>query len=363
MVIRLVRTLVTTAALLAPFSTPAAIASEAPGAVYVITNATAGNAVVAFDRAADGSLVPVGSTSTGGLGSGASLNSQGAVVVSDDHRWLFVVNAGSNSVSSLRIGPGGLRLADTEPSGGLLPTSLTYRHGRLYVLNAGTPNNVTGFRVDGRGRLTPIEGSTLPLSGAQTSPGQVGLSDDGSTLVVTERATNVVDTFTVNDDGTLDGPFVNPSAGPTPYGFAVNRQGTLLVSEAGAGGGASTYRLDAGTLTPASSMLMTGQRAACWAVLTTNGRFGYVSNAGTGNISGFAIAADGTAMLLDPSGVTAVVGGNPTDMALASESRFLYVRIGGQNRIAVLAVRRDGTLGVLGASASIPPGAAGLAAF
>jgi 6-phosphogluconolactonase (cycloisomerase 2 family) len=58
-------------------------------------------------------------------------------------------------------------------------------------------------------------------------------------------------------------------------------------------------------------MVMTGQRAACWTVVTRNGRYGYVINAGTGNISGFSIAKDGAVSLLNTDGVTAVTGGNP----------------------------------------------------
>ena len=70
-----------------------------------------------------------------------------------------------------------------------------------------------------------------------------------------------------------------------PFGFAVDKRNTLFVSEAGAGGGPSSYRIGAdAALDPASSMVMTGQRAVCWAVITKNGRFGYVTNAGTGNI-------------------------------------------------------------------------------
>jgi hypothetical protein len=57
-------------------------------------------------------------------------------------------------------------------------------------------------------------------------------------------------------------------------------------------------------------MVMTGQRAACWAVVTKNGRFGYVTDAGTGNISGFAIGRDRSASLFNDNGVTAVMGGN-----------------------------------------------------
>jgi hypothetical protein len=52
----------------------------APGAVYALTNSTAGNAVV-YDRGGDGSLSPAGSYATGGAGTGAGLGSQGAVIV------------------------------------------------------------------------------------------------------------------------------------------------------------------------------------------------------------------------------------------------------------------------------------------
>jgi 6-phosphogluconolactonase len=340
-----------------------ALGNEAPGAVFVLTNDPSANAVVAFNRHADGSLVPAGSYPTGGLGSGAGLGSQGAVVVSDDHRFVFAVNAGSSTISSFRIGPDGLTLVSHVPSGGVTPTSVTYRHGLLYVLNAGVPNRIVGFTVSPQGRLSPLPGSARPLSAAQTAPAQISFSADADTLIVTERATNVIDTFTVDEHGLAEGPFIHPSAGPTPFGFALDQQNTLLVSEAGAGGGASTYRVSGDELTPASSMLMTGQRAACWAVITTDGRFGYISNAGTGNISGFALAADGTASLLNADGVTAVTGGNPTDMALSQSGRLLYVRIAARNEIAVLAIGPTGALSTSSPAASIPAGAAGLAAY
>src|SRR5690242_15208281 len=116
--------------------------SCAVGAVYALTNAPGGNAVVAYHRAADGGLTPVGTFGTGGAGTGTGLGSQGAVVVSEDHRFLFAVNAGSNSLSSFRILPDGLALVGVVPSGGTMPTSVAHQHGLLYALNAGVPNTV-----------------------------------------------------------------------------------------------------------------------------------------------------------------------------------------------------------------------------
>src|SRR5258707_15868288 len=96
------------AAALAPAAAQAA--GDDPGAVYVMSNAPAGNAVLVFNRTADGALAPAGSYATGGTGTGAGLGSQGALVVSDDQHWLLAVNAGSNSVSVFEVRHDGLQL-------------------------------------------------------------------------------------------------------------------------------------------------------------------------------------------------------------------------------------------------------------
>ena len=89
---------------------------EGPRAVYTLTNQVAGNAVAVFNRAADGTLSAAGTIATGGTGVGAGLGSQGAVALSDDGRWLFAVNAGSNDVSVLRVRRSGLSLASRTAS-------------------------------------------------------------------------------------------------------------------------------------------------------------------------------------------------------------------------------------------------------
>jgi hypothetical protein len=54
------------------------------GHVYAQTNAAAGNAVVSFARAADGSLSHEETVSTGGLGISAGLGSQASVAITAD---------------------------------------------------------------------------------------------------------------------------------------------------------------------------------------------------------------------------------------------------------------------------------------
>ena len=131
--------------LIAGFTSPATAATDGFGAVYTSTNATAGNQILVFNRGTNGSLTLQGSYATGGLGSGASLGSQSAVVLSQNNHWLFTVNAGSNQISSFSVSSKGLTLVDVVDSGGIRPISLTAYEDSLYVLNAGGSGNISGF--------------------------------------------------------------------------------------------------------------------------------------------------------------------------------------------------------------------------
>src|SRR5688572_2585571 len=132
---RMLRTIVVLAAAAA---LPAAVRAEGiAGAVYVATNAVAGNGILVFDRFADGELEARGEVPTGGLGTGAGLGNQGGLVLDPSGRHLFAVNAGSDSVSTFDVTPSGLSLLSVTAAGGALPVSLTVRGRLLYVLLAG----------------------------------------------------------------------------------------------------------------------------------------------------------------------------------------------------------------------------------
>jgi 6-phosphogluconolactonase len=340
-----------------------------PGAVFTMTNAADGNEVVAFRRAADGTLSPAGSFPTGGLGSGDGLGNQGGLIFGDGPL-LFVVNAGSHDISVLGVGNNGPQLVDREPSGGMRPISLTFHEGLLYVLNAGglvgASDNITGFIVGEDGSLSPLAGSTRPLSAAMTDPAQVEFSPDGSLLVVTEKATNIIDTFTVTAEGTPGPPNPQPSAGPTPFGFAFGRRGDVFVSEAAGGApgasSVSSYSVaDSGSLEIISPAVPTTQTAACWVVVTNDHRFAYVSNTGSASISSYRTDRDGSIALFEA--IAAATGAGPIDMAFSRNGRFLYVLNSGDGTIGGYQVARDGGLIPLtGGAGGLPPSANGLAA-
>ena len=343
------------------------------GAVYTMTNDASGNAVIMFRRTERGRLVRGGTFLTEGLGSGDGLGNQGALVLDAENRWLFVVNPGSDDVSVFRVEPDGLTFVDREPSGGQRPISVTVDRNLLYVLNAGGAvggnDTITGLVVGPDGTLSSLAGSSRSLSADITGPAQVSFSPDGRFLTVTEKATNQIDTWRVGQNGLASDHVVNLSEGATPFGFAFGRRDQLFVSEA-AGGASdassmSSYVLEGdGTLQVVNSAVPTTETAACWVVVSSDGRFAYTTNAGSGSVSGYRIAFDGTITLLDSKGVTGKTGkgSGPIDMVLSNDGRYLFTLNGGNNTIGAFKVHVDGNLSRLPGVRGIPSGANGLAA-
>lgn len=328
-------------------ASPASVAAEehrAAGHVYVLNNDLVGpNSITVFGRAADGTLTRQDVTTIGGTGSIRAFadGTQGSLIRTPDGSRLFAVDAGSDEISVIDAQDGHLSLAGVFKSGGSGPVSLTFQDGLLYVLNAANANpaataNVTGFRVGDDGHLSPIAGSTRPLSAAHPNPAQVLLSPDGSQLLVSEKATNLIDIYRVGDDGALSGPTSVPSVGAIPFGMAFvpgddDHRRELVVSDAAGGpnftGAATAYRLLTDQLRLINGPVPDHQIAPCWMVVTRNGRFAYTSNADSQSISGYRIHSDGTISLLDANGATGTTPADtfPIEESLSRNSRFLYV--------------------------------------
>ena len=336
---------------------------ERGGAVFTQTNEAGANRVLAFARDDSGELAAAQAFATGGKGSGDALGSQGALVLSEHARFLLAVNAGSNDVSSFAVRGAQLELVDRVGSGGMRPISVTERRGLVYVLNAGAPANVTGFFLDARGRLQPIDHAMQPLSADAVAPAQVELSPDSRTLVVTEKDTNLIDTYAVTAFGRIAPPQLNASAGTTPFGFEFTREGDLIVSEA-ATGSMSSYALHG----PADLRLITGpigdtQVAPCWVAVAHDDRYAYTTNAGSGSISSYSVARSGAIELLDARAGELREGSKPLDMAFDARGRYLYALDAGNSEIASFSAQRDGSLDPLSASEPLPHTAAGLSAY
>lgn len=309
---------------------------EEVGAVYTMTNDPGGNAVLVFNRTADGTLTPGGSFPSGGLGTGghepdSGLANAGALALSENNHLLFVVNAGSDTISVFAVKDNGLSLIDVESSGGRQPISLTVTKDLLYVLNAGgnvgATDNITGFTIGTNGKLSLLGGSTRPLSAAATGPAQILFSQDGKILVVTERVKNNIDSYTVGKDGRAHGPRVTPSDAESPFGMYFGDRNRLFVSDdfndaAGAGALSSYVVSDDGSLHLVSSAVPAHESGACWVVVSKDGRFAYVANTVSSTVSLYGIDAKSGRVDFRASFESLT---NPTDMAISRNGRFLYV--------------------------------------
>ena len=344
-------------------TTPAAAASDDGfGAVYTLSNSPSGNAVLVFNRAADGSLTSLGSYSTDGLGNGTGLGSQSAVILSHNNRWLFAVNAGSDQISVFAVRSKGLTLVDIVDSGGIRPVSLTAYKDWLYVLNAGGSGNISGFAIGRTGSLTPIAGSTQPLSngGAGEAPGvgQIAFNSEGTALVVTEKSTNLLDTYPVVD-GVAGAPTTHASSGAVPFGFAFDRHNHAIVSEAS--GSVSSYEVADGDFHVINAAVVNTQVAACWIAISNNGKFAYTTNAGSGSISSYQIGEDGSLTLLNAVAGSTGSASTPVDMAFSNNGSYLYTLGNNAHTITIFQMGSDGSLTSLGA-VGVPTGVVGLAA-
>jgi Lactonase, 7-bladed beta-propeller len=334
------------------------------GAVFVQTDNTAGNQVVAYDRAEDGVLTEAGVYDTGGFGGVLEESvvdhtaSQGALSYDRRDGLLLAVNAGSNTVSVFAVFGDHLALRQVIGSGGAFPVSVAVGHGLVYVLNGKQDGSVQGYAV-AFGRLFAIPGSNrqLGLNPEETNfthtPGQVAFSPDGSQLIVTTKANgNDIDVFRVGPFGYLSrAPVVNSEPGTVPFGVTFDAQGNPIVAEAGTDALASFALNGDGTLTQLEAVA-TSQQATCW-VAPADGYF-YVSNAGSGSVSRFRSSSGGALTLLGATGTD----GGTVDASASSDGRFLYVQTGAAGIVDEFAIGAQGALSRLG-SVTVPDAVGG----
>lgn len=360
------------------------------------------NQIAAYTRASDGTLSLIDVYDTGGVGenirnSGANpLASQDPLIVSKDQRFVFAVNAGSESISSFSINddysltPADLDVPTGGASGAQNPVSLTMFEDILYVVNTGnfTDGNgveldtlpadrnrvnasIIAFRVGDDGSLTVLEGSELVGVGANA--GSIEFADTGRDLYITERRTNNIVHVRLDDNFTplrYDSGEVRttniPSITDQPFGtdlYPVEGGSILLVSEGNNGApglsALSSYRIEeSGALTGISlssgvegDPLTTGHTFGCWVefVETPNGDFAYVSNTPDGVITSYAVGDEGGLTVLESSAGTTNVEGDDTQNGvgvLDAEIVFpyLYQVVNNDGRIAQFEIEEDGSL-------------------
>jgi 6-phosphogluconolactonase (cycloisomerase 2 family) len=292
--------------------------------LYTSSNDPAANTIIAYSRAADGTLTPLS-------GSPFDLKGQGLpnpnedfgppdddqqVIASADHKLLFAVNPGTNTIAVMNIAADG-KLTHISgspfPSGGVNPFSLFLLGSRLYCANKnvasgpgggpGTPL-YTVFNVASSGALTQIPGATVNAT-AGTSAAQILASPNGKVVFTNDffgplAGVGTLRSYTVNPDGSLTqvgnaltAPSTIPPGTPAQFqplylltqGVQVHPTQSVFYACTPVDGKIAVYSYDTtGTLSFDSFAATTGV-APCWITFNRSGSRMYVASTGDNSIS------------------------------------------------------------------------------
>lgn len=341
------------------------------GHVYVNDNTAGTNTVAGFARHTDGTLTPLPGSpfAVGGAGTGTVTGSQGSIQESSDGRYLLVADAGSNQISVLRLHhDGNLQPVEGSPfsSGGNTPISIAVHDRLVYVANSGNGgSNYTGFRLSGGGHLRPLDDSTYWLPDG-SGPGDILFSPDGTRLAATRVNTSLIDSFAVERDGELTpasgSPYAAQGQGPFGSEFRPTAADQLFISNAHDGknnGTISAYDVahDGALHSVAGSPFHDNQTAPCWVEISHDGKFLFTVNTAVPSISRFSIAHDGSLTLLGATPFNGGSGLRPFDLRLDPSGRYLYVTDAGTAQVSAFAVDGGNLTELASSPFALPAGA------
>jgi 6-phosphogluconolactonase len=237
-------------------------------------------------------------------------NAPTALAMDPAGAYLYVANSGGQSVSVLSIDPtlGTLNVV-AQPSGPTVPLGITPINIQvspsgtfLYVTGSGQPGFVEVFSLSG-GVLTPLSPTSLFFAG--TNPYGLAISPNGGFLYTANNIDNSISEFTIN---------TSPVAGSL----------TQLAN--------SPIGQQSGTSTPVALLI------------DNTGKYLYVANQGSPNITAYSIDSAGGISLLTTSPF--VTGAQPG--VIASDPAGKYLFVGTQKSpFTIQSFRLDTTSGAL----------------
>ena len=345
--------------------------------IWLETNSTAGNSILAFRNTGSGSPTLLGSTPAGGIGvfdksfaPFGPFDSDQNLITDPEGTLLFAVNSGSNSIAVFRITSNGLQAVDGSPfpSGGTDPVSVGFKDDILTVVNkdqdpAQNANlhlpNYTTFRVLPEGILVPIERSAVSVAYG-SSPSQALTASRGSFVFGADFLGGLLQSFRLDEDGRLrqnppqalpDSLFEGHTVFHGPLGMRTHPQLRILYVDVTLINEVTVYRYDEkGRLSFVTAVADSGA-APCWAIVNHTGTRLYATNTGDNSISVFD--------LTDPLNPVEIqhflmdnTTGHPFSTVIDSSDQFIYVSseqdtataTPAANAFHTLSVNSDGTL-------------------
>ncbi|MDK2743791.1 MAG: lactonase family protein [Nitrospira sp. BO4] len=314
--------------------------------IIYVTNSGSNNVSGYSINAATGALVPIAGSPF------ANLPGPSAIAISSDGFFTFVASSRANNVTAFRVSTdGGLILV---PSTGLNPNpaavgttpgamAISSDTKYLYVVNGGS-DNVTAFNIGAAGVLTPIPpaaGNSNPVSVGGSDPASVVISPIGKFLFVANSGSNDVSAFSIGGTGLLtlippSGTSRNPisTGGTASKGIAISPNGSFLYVANSGSNDVTVFQIAANGLLslvpPAGSSanpIPVGSTTPNAIVISQDGQFVYTANGG-GTVTAFTIGSGGLLTLVPSSAGSlnpAPAGTTPVAMTFSSDGQFLYV--------------------------------------
>jgi 6-phosphogluconolactonase (cycloisomerase 2 family) len=369
--------------------------------IWLESNSTAGNSILAFQNNGTGNPVFLGSAPAGGIGvfdktfALGPFDSDQNLIVNDNGTLLFAVNSGSNSIAVFRITPTGLQPVEGSPfaSGGSDPVSLGLKGDILAVVNkdqdpAQNANlvlpNYTTFRVLPDGQLSAVENSTVSVAYG-SSPSQALTASQGSFLFGADFLGGLLQSFRIDKNGGLDqnlpqalpnSVFADQTGGHLPLGMRTHPNLPILYVDITPISAVAVYRYDqAGVLSFVRAVSDSGV-APCWAVVNHTGTRLYATNTGDNSIAVYDLT-DPLAPVEIQHFVMDATTGAPFSTVIDQSDEFIYVSseqsgsssTPAANAFHTLKVNPDGTLTepfsptVLSIGGNVPVRAQGITVF
>ena len=259
------------------------------GGVYTMTNGLTMNQVIVYRLSEDGHLTWVRTVNTDGIGANTPpidpLLSQGPITVYSNY--LFLVNAGSNSLSMFMINPSDateLTLISVQSVYGWFPMSVTVNSMYACVLTSGNVTGIRCFTYNSSGLyvmssfdrdLTSYVSQSVPPKSPPGTFSQILFSPDDLTLIISVKghsrtARGYLLLFQLSKNGTqlsLNPTLQTPKNGILPYSLTpIGMNGLLITDPAAEGVMTLTYSSTSGLInnnmfTPVDSSIA---GALCW---------------------------------------------------------------------------------------------------
>ena len=322
--------------------------------VYVESNDPAGNSIIAYKRASDGSLtmLPSSPFATDGLGITPTFNlgpfdSDGNIITNPEHTLLFAVNGGSDSIAVFDIADSGTLTpvkGSPFPSGGSNPVGLGLKENILCVVNkSNNPGqtarylpNYTTLRVTTRGQLIPIPRAAISED-MGADPTQALPAPMGNLVFGCDFLGGALRSFGIAPNGRLDAraviappyfEFADTGKPALPLGLAVHPTRPLLYVGFVTINRVGIYRYTAsGALHYIRSVPNSGG-AVCWLLLNKDATRMYACNTADPSISVYDLTWNPTQPVeIQKVNLRVTPGSNPGSyqFALDPSGKFLQV--------------------------------------